>query len=166
MTFHSIPHAPKSVKATQAQLDAIYHASKKGLRGDNLALAAHIQPTDYNRLIQFDQDAELAELKGRADAELELSNALHEAALNGDAKSALEILKHQHGWIAKQQIDVSIDQQISVIGALERAQTRVIEGLYTEVPQLEDNTAHASADLQRPGRNGIDGPPVVAIDQG
>ena len=140
MTFHSIPHLPKSVKATQAQLDAIYAASKKGLRGDNLALAANIQPSDYNRLIQFDQDAELAELKGRADAEMELSNALHEAALNGDAKSALEILKHQHGWVAKQQINIDVDQKISITQALEQANMRVLEVVDAPYTVLTDST--------------------------
>lgn len=145
MTFHSIPHAPKSVKATQAQLDAIYAASKKGLRGDNLALAASIQPTDYNRLIQFDQDAELAELKGRADAELELSNALHEAALNGDAKSALEILKHQHGWVAKQQINIDVDQRISITQALEQANMRVLDVVDAEYTVLTNGTQQETA---------------------
>jgi hypothetical protein len=140
MTFHSIPHSPKSVKATQAQLDAIYHASKKGLRGDNLALAANIQPSDYNRLIQFDQDAELAELKGRADTELELSNALHEAALGGDAKSALEILKHQHGWVAKQQINIDVDQRISITQALEQANMRVLEIVDAPYTVITDET--------------------------
>jgi len=35
--------------------------------------------------------------------------------------------------VSKQQIDVNVDGQISVIAALEKAQSRVIQGLYTEV---------------------------------
>ena len=36
-----------------------------------------------------------------------------------------------------------------------------IEGLYTEMPALEDNT-HADADIFSPRRNGVDGAAVVA----
>jgi hypothetical protein len=93
---------------------------------------------------------------------------MYEAARDGDAKAALEILKHQHGWVAKQQIDVNIDQQISITGALEKAQTRVIEGLYTDVTppaQLEDNT-NASANILSPRRNGVNGKAMVAKPEG
>ena len=48
-------------------------------------------------------------------------------ALEGDAKAALEILKHQHGWVAKQSITVDIDQRISITQALQEAEMRVIE---------------------------------------
>ena len=84
----------------------------------------------------------MAEIKGRADGEMTAAKTLYEAARDGDSKAALEILKHQHGWVAKQQIDVNIDQQISITGALEKAQSRVIEGLYTDVtpPTLSDNS--------------------------
>jgi hypothetical protein len=108
----------------------------------------------------------MAELKGRADGEWTAAKTLHDAAAEGDAKAALDILKHQHGWVAKQQIDVSVDQQISVIGALERAQTRVIEGLYTELPQIEDNSANAAADLLSRRGNGVDGEAVEPQHQG
>jgi hypothetical protein len=37
---------------------------------------------------------------------------------------ALEILKHQHGWVAKQQIEVN--QTISITAALQEAEQRVI----------------------------------------
>jgi hypothetical protein len=82
----------------------------------------------------------MAEMKGRADGEFNAGQTLYQAAATGDAKAALEILKHQHGWVAKQQIDVSIDQQISITGALEKARTRVIEGLYEEVVLVEDQS--------------------------
>lgn len=166
MTFYSLPFTPERPEATEARLEAIYEAARCGLKGDSLALAAGLTPAQYRRLHEFDPLVEMAEMKGRADGELTAAKALYDAASQGDTKAALDILKHQHGWVAKQQVEVSIDQQISITGALEKAQTRLIEGLYTEVPQLEDNTAHAAADLQRAGRDGIDGAAVVAHDQG
>ena len=166
MTFYSLPFTPERVEATEARLEAIYEAAKYGLKGDSLALRAGLTPAQYRRLQEFDPLVEMAELKGRADGEWMAAKTLHEAAAEGDTKAALDILKHQHGWVAKQQIDVSVDQQISVIGALERAQTRVIEGLYTELPQIEDNSANAAADLLSRRGNGVDGEAVVADDQG
>jgi hypothetical protein len=133
MTWHSIPHEPRKLTATEARLDAIYDAARRGLKGDTLALASGLLPTEYRQLCQFDPLAELAELKGRADGEMELSGILHDAARGGDAKAALEILKHVHGWVAKQQISVDVEQRISITGALEMAQTRVLEGLYTVI---------------------------------
>lgn len=166
MTFYSLPFTPERVEATEARLEAIYEAAKYGLKGDSLALRAGLTPAQYRRLQEFDPLVEMAEMKGRADGEWMAAKTLHEAAAEGDTKAALDILKHSHGWVAKQQIDVSVDQQISVIAALKKAQTRVIEGLYTEVPQLEDNTAHAAADLQSARRNGVDVAAVVPDDQG
>jgi hypothetical protein len=72
-------------------------------------------------------------MKGRADGELSAAKTMYNAAANGDARAALDILKHQHGWKAAQSVEITVEGQISVIAALERAQTRVIEGIYTEV---------------------------------
>lgn len=173
MTFYSLPFTPECPQATEARLEKIYEAAKYGLKGDSLALAAGLTPTQYRRLHEFDPLVEMAEQKGRADGEYQAAKVMHEAAANGDAKAALDILKHQHGWVAKQQIDVSIDQQISVIGALEKAQQRVIEGLYTDVtpaidanPALEDNSTHANADIFSAGRDGTHVSSVVSDDQG
>jgi len=58
------------------------------------------------------------------------------------AKAALAILQHQHGWVAKQQLSIDIEQRISVTQALEDAQRRVIEGVFTDVTapkQLSNN---------------------------
>lgn len=136
MTFYSLPFTPERPVATEARLEAIYEAARCGLKGDSLAMSAGLTPTQYRRLQEFDPLVEMAEMKGRADGELNAARTLYNAAKDGDAKAALDILKHQHGWVAKQQIDVSIDQQISITGALEKAQARVIEGLYEEVPSL------------------------------
>ena len=99
-------------------------------------MAAGLTPRQFRVLADADPLVEMAEIKGRADGEYTAAKTMCEAARDGDSKAALEILKHQHGWVAKQQIDVNIDQQISITGALEKAQSRVIEGLYTELPRL------------------------------
>ena len=134
--FHSFPYEVRQVRATESRLEKIYAASKLGLKGDSLALASGLLPTEYRQLIQLDPIAEMAELKGKADGEMEMSTVLHNAAKAGDAKSALEILKHQHGWVAKQQLSIDVEQRISITQALEQAQTRVIEGVYTDVEDL------------------------------
>ena len=125
MTWRSLPYEPRQVQATEARLDAIYNAARKGLKGDTLALAAGLLPAEYRRLCQFDPLAELAELKGRADGEMLASDQLHQAAASGDAKAALDILRFVHGWQARQAIDINVDQQISITHALKLAQDRV-----------------------------------------
>ena len=127
MTWHTLPHEPRKLQATEARLDAIYAAARRGLKNDSLALAAGMQPAEYRQLCQFDQLAEMAELKGHADGEMEMSGLLHEAARNGDAKAALEILKHVHGWTAKQELTVDVYQKISIVQALQDAQSRLID---------------------------------------
>jgi hypothetical protein len=72
----------------------------------------------------LDPIAEMAAQKGKADGERQLSEVLHAAALEGDAKVALEILKHQHNWVAKQAITVDVEQRISITGALAEAAKR------------------------------------------
>jgi hypothetical protein len=133
MSFYSLPFTPERPEATEARLEAIYAAARYGLKGDSLAMAAGLTPSQYRRLQEFDPLVEMAEMKGRSEGEFNAAKTLYDAAAAGDAKAALDILKHQHGWVAKQQIDVNIDQQISIIAALEKAELRVIEGLYTEV---------------------------------
>jgi hypothetical protein len=129
MTFKSLPFAPRQIKATEACLERIYEAASIGLKGDALALAAGLLPVEYRRLCELDPIAELAELKGRADSEKEAAVLLRDAARNGDAKAALAILQHTHGWVAKQAISVDIEQRISITAALEQAQKRVIDAL-------------------------------------
>jgi hypothetical protein len=59
---------------------------------------------------------------GRAHGELRASNVLHAAMDAGDSKAALEVLKHAHGWVAKQQVQV--DMGISIVAALQQAEAR------------------------------------------
>ena len=133
--FHSYVYEPRKLEATEARLQRIYDAAKLGLKGDTLALAAGMRPTEYRQLTMLDPIAEYAEQKGKADGEMELSAILHKAAADGDAKAALEILKHQHGWVAKQQLSIDVEQRISITAALEQAETRVIEGVFKQVDE-------------------------------
>ena len=135
--FHSYVYEPRKLEATEARLQRIYDAAKLGLKGDTLALAAGMMPTEYRQLTQLDPIAEMAELKGKADGEMLASQQLHKAAADGDAKAALEILKHQHGWVAKQQLSIDVEQRISITAALEQAQQRVIEGVFKQVDDQE-----------------------------
>jgi hypothetical protein len=140
MTYYSLSYEPRRLEATEARLEAIYDAAKMGLKGDTLAIAAGMMPVEYRRLREFDPAAEFAELKGRADSELAASATLHAAAQAGDAKAALDILKHTHGWVAKQALDINVDQRISITQALEMAQTRVLEIVDATYTAVEDQT--------------------------
>lgn len=132
MSLHSLPLTVRKLEATESRLQAVYDAAKLGLKGDTLALAAGMLPTEYRHLCELDPVAQMAEQKGRADGELSASRQLHEAAAEGDAKAALAILQHVHGWTAKQEITVDVYQRISITQALQQAQARVFEGLITE----------------------------------
>jgi hypothetical protein len=131
------------------------HGAALGLKGDSLALAAGMLPTEFRQLCELDPAADMAVLKGRADSEIEASAHLREAARAGDSKAALAILQHVHGWTARQEISVDITNKISITQALQQAQERVldgrtIEGLITEQqPQtLPTKVTHgATADL-------------------
>lgn len=136
-------------------MQAIYDAAKLGLRGDNLALAAGLLPVEYRRLCEMDPLAQMAEQKGRADAERELSMILYAAAAAGDTKVALDILRFQHDWVAKQQVQIDVSQQISVISALEAAERRVIDM----------GTINAAAQVFGTGGRTPDVAPLVAQDQ-
>jgi len=144
MTFKTLPITARQLQATEGRLQAIYDAARLGARGDNLALAAGLLPVEFRRLREMDPLVEMAEQKGRADAEVELAKVLMNAALSGDYKAALEILKHKHDWVAKQQVQVDVSQQISILGALEAAERRVIDVQMNEV--LPD---HAATQVQR-----------------
>lgn len=138
MTFHSLPYEPRPLTATEARLEAIYSAARMGLKGDTLALAAGMTPTEYRRLCQMDPIAEYAEQKGRADGEMAMATVLNYAALQGDAKAALEVLKYAHKWSAPQSIQLQVEQKISIVAALEEAKARVIEGSVLDTVEAAD----------------------------
>jgi type II secretory pathway component PulJ len=145
MTFKSLPFAPRKIRATEERLERIYEAASLGLKGDALALASGLLPTEYRQLCELDPVAGLAEMKGRADSEREAAAQLRDAARNGDAKAALSILQHTHGWVAKQAISVDVEQRISITAALEQAQKRVIDKVIdaldvTDLSDLSDLT--------------------------
>lgn len=136
--FTSLPYEPRQIEATEAVLERIYEAARKGLKGDALAYAAGMTPTEYRRLVQLDPIAEYAEQKGRAEGEAEMAGVLRDAALQGDTKAALDILKHVHKWTAPQSVQVQIEQKISILAALEEATTRVIEGSVLDTVEAAD----------------------------
>lgn len=139
--FETLPYEPRQLRATEDRLARIYKAAKLGLKGDNLALAAGMLPKEYARLKQFDEIAEYAEMKGRAEGEMQMSHMLHEAAMQGDAKAALAILQNVHGWVAKQAISVDVNQQISITAALQEAQARVLE--VVDVKAISDDSDYS-----------------------
>lgn len=161
--FKSLPLTVRKVAATEARLERIYQAAKRGLKGDTLALASGMRPEEFRQLCELDPLAQLAAQKGKADGEMEMSDVLHKAALSGDAKAALEILKHQHDWVAKQQVQVDVNQQISILGALREAEQRVE---VIDVQATEQVATYADNHLLRAGRANADGAAVVAQDQG
>ena len=146
--FKSLPFEARQLAATEARLQRIYDAAALGLKGDALALAAGMLPVEYRRLCQMDPMAAMAEAKGRADSEVEIATHLREAARNGDAKAALAILQHTHGWVAKQQVQVDVTQQISISAALREAESRVIDGRL--VPSARAALSHAEDAMMLP----------------
>tara|TARA_R110000868_G_scaffold102083_3_gene281048 strand:+ start:117 stop:647 length:531 start_codon:yes stop_codon:yes gene_type:complete len=141
--FFTLPNSERTqLKATEQRLISVYEAAYKGLKGDSLALASGMLPIEFNRLRQMDPLVDMAVLKGRADSELEMANHLMQAARNGDAKAALDILKHSHAWTAATQVNVTVQGQISITDALAAAEKRVqslptIEADYAEIPPPE-----------------------------
>jgi hypothetical protein len=147
--FQSLPYEPRRVQATEARLERIYAVAKRGLKGDSLAIASGLLPEEFNQLAQLDPLVNLAAQKGRADAEMELSEVLYKAALAGDVKAATTILQHKCDWVAKQQIEVN--QTISITAALQEAQRRVIN--------MDD---YANDNLFSNGRTSVNGEAVDA----
>ena len=91
MSFYSLPFTPERPEATEARLEAIYAAARYGLKGDSLAMAAGLTPSQYRRLQEFDPLVEMAEMKGRSEGEFSAAKTLYDAAANGDALSTLNL---------------------------------------------------------------------------
>lgn len=138
MTFESLPYEPRKIEATEAVLERIYLAAQKGLRGDALAYAAGLMPVELRRLQQFDPIVDYAISKAYADNEMEMANVLREAALSGDTKAALDVLRYSHKWTAPQSLQVQVDQKISITHALEQAKARIIEGYVLDNSEAAD----------------------------
>ena len=167
MTFRSLPLTVREVKATEAVLERLYASAKLGLKGDSLAVNAGLLPVEFRRLCQMDPIAEYAVMKGHADAEASMARVVQEAALSGDAKMAMEYLRHRADWTAAQKVEITGSQAISISLALEQAQARVLnredvidvepatppdlrKALADSAAQTLSTTTHA-ADQVRPG---------------
>jgi hypothetical protein len=88
--------------------------------------------------MDFDSAVEHVVGQAKAEAELSLADTMYTAATEGgDTKAALELLKHRHGWVAKQQVSIEVDQRISIKDALLEANSRVVDAGF-EVVQTED----------------------------
>ena len=161
MTFKSLPLTVREVKATEAVLERLYNSAKLGLKGDALALNAGLLPIEFRRLCQMDPIADFAVQKGWADQEAQMATVVRDAALAGDSKAAMDILKHRHDWVAKQQIQVDTTQQISISLALEQANARVanaqtdvidVEPASPRLPQTQSTKLtipdHAAAEIR------------------
>jgi hypothetical protein len=143
--FRDLPVRARELKATPEMLERIYDAARLGLRGESLALAAGMLPAELARLKIMDPIAEVAEMKGRADSEMEMSRVVFDAAQAGDSKAALEFLRHRHDWVAKTNVQVDVNTQISVVAALEAANGRLQRGLAVEVEDAVEVTGSARA---------------------
>ena len=137
MTFRSLPFEPRPIKATEAVLERIYLAARKGAKGNTLAFKAGLLPIELRRLQEFDPLAKMAEELGHAELEAAATGTLVDAAENGDAKAALELLKHRFDWVAKQQISVDVTKTISVTEALAQADQRLLTAQTDDVTDLE-----------------------------
>lgn len=98
----SLEYKARDVKANEETLTKIYEGARLGLQDAGLAYHAELTLFEFRQLEQLDPRVEAAVVAGKADAEYELASTLRAAALMGDAKTALEILKHKHGWAATQ----------------------------------------------------------------
>lgn len=123
--IETLPLTNITLRATEARLMRVYEAALLGLKGNSLALASGMRPDDFAVLREVDPLVDLTIAKGIADSEMSASRTLRQAADEGDTKAALEILRHQHEWVAKQQVQVDVNQQISITAALQEAEQRV-----------------------------------------
>ena len=165
MTFQSLPLTVREVKATEAVLERLYYSAKLGLKGDALALNAGLLPIEFRRLCQMDPIAEFAVQKGHADAEAQMATVVRDAALNGDAKMALEYLKHRADWTAAQKVEVTGSQAISITLALEQATARVNASQadvidVTPAPPQRLDVSHALKQALKPAAHANDQVPA------
>lgn len=161
--FKSLPFEARKLQATESRLQAIYDAAKLGLKGDKLALTAGMLPSEYRQLTQLDPVAEMAALKGAADAEAEMSAIVYGAALEGDAKMALEMLKHKHDWVAKQSVQIDVVQQISITEVLARAEQQIIDGYIIDETDDRANDHRLLPNNRKEDGNGYtDSNPITA----
>jgi hypothetical protein len=157
----SLNFTPRVVRATESRLQRIYEAARLGLSSNAIAHHVGMMPVEFRKLSELDPLVDAAIEQARADAEAEMSQVVYKAALGGDAKMALEFLKHKHDWVAKQQMQVDVTQQINIIAALEQANQRVDAGLVIDM-----ETPDANDSVQRSRRDASNVGALVAQDQG
>lgn len=125
--IYSMIYTPRKLVATEAVLTRLAEAARLGLLGDNLAYAAGMTPLELRQLQEFDPAVNHAIGYARAQSEAEMAQVVYDDAKAGNAKAALDMLKHKHDWVAKQQVNVDVNQTISITQALQEANNRAIE---------------------------------------
>lgn len=141
--YVTIPNRVRVPKATEAVLNRIYDAARQGLKGDTLALAAGMLPSEYRLLCELDEQAMIAAMKGKADSEMEHAALLAAASRNGNAQASLAILQHVHGWVAKKEIDITTHQGADIKELLASREARMATILDGECSLVEDASASA-----------------------
>lgn len=163
MTFKSLPLTVREVKATESVLERIYAAAYLGLKGDALAFHANLLPVEFRRLCQLDPIADYAAQKGWADKEADMARVIESAAMEGDAKIALDYLKHRADWVARQQVQIDTTQQISISLALEKANARLANvEVVDAAPPQQLSAPDATAEIRTRRRADANGASVVA----
>lgn len=118
----TLDYTPKPMRATEKIIDAVYAGARMGLKSDeSIAYNAGMTPGQYRLLRQMDERVEHAERAGKADGEMEMAGTLFKAAQGGDAKSALEMLKHAHGWVATTAVKHEGDMSITLVTGVPKA---------------------------------------------
>lgn len=133
LKIYSAPlKAPKGVTADNETLAAVYTSAKMGLKSeDTIAYNAGLTPAEFRKLKSLDPRVAVAIQAGKAEGELEMAMVLNAAARRGDTKSALEVLKHSHGWVATTAIKHEGDLNITLSTGVPGRESN-------ELPELKD----------------------------
>ena len=151
MAFESLPLTIREVRASEDVLKRIYDAARKGLRGDTLARAAGLAPIEYRRLVELDPLTEEAAGWGYADAEFAAATAIQTAIDAGDAKIALDFLKHRSDWTATQKITIEGDISFKLVldELEEKAKMIDAQPVTSGVERLTSNQTQLGASYER-----------------
>lgn len=124
---YSLIYEPRQVVATEEVLTRLADATRLGLQGENLAYAAGMTPMELRQLQEFDPAVKHVIGQARAAGEAAMAQVIVDDALSGNSKAALDMLKHRFDWVAKQQVNIDVEQRISITDALAEAHSRAIE---------------------------------------
>lgn len=129
MGYVTIPHEPRAIKATEKVLTNLADAAALGLKGDALALAAGLHPSELAQLITNDPQVDMLVRTAKTRKVFELAKRLDSASATGDTKATMTLLNKltDGDWEPK--------QSGAAFGA--HGITINITGVTTEVPFIE-----------------------------